>query len=298
MDTLRGSFGTVGYIIRARSARKSMSSHGSRTGRSRRGADVPGTLYGQDGLGSQLPGVGKFTRHQLYDPPVPSMSRDSTSETLSVVSNITDGTLKAPDSANTTRSPRTPTIKFDDHVAAHYYPQPGAKGGPRHEHLQAATREGQHILRDGSLPNLPPRTPESARSSTVVADDLTPRADRTTHDQLNPSFFPPQSSKYRDPFEGPGSNFVGSSRFPSIDEVDDDELSPVSPSKRKSEKKGRSHNKHYPRSGTVEDQEESISLVDRGGIRAAQGHNYTSSSESDTNPEETSIRLVSSKTRI
>ncbi|KAL5528613.1 hypothetical protein ACEPAF_7749 [Sanghuangporus sanghuang] len=91
IDSIRGSFGPLGSMIRARSVRRlSMSDQSSL--RSRRTTAIEGQF---DGL----------QRHQLYDAPVPTFHRDASMQS------------RAP--------PRTPTIKFDSEDVVHKYPTKG-----------------------------------------------------------------------------------------------------------------------------------------------------------------------------
>lgn len=140
MDALRGSFGTFGSIIRARSAsRASQSSARSRFRGKSTGAYDPSSLSWISErerpstevqglpLGDPLSGL---TRHQLYDAPVP---RDDASSARSVPASTHS------QSAPTQQPPtKRTTIKFGDKDVVHQYNRPGT-GDNRatHEHRAA-----------------------------------------------------------------------------------------------------------------------------------------------------------------
>lgn len=123
IDTLRGSFGTMGSIIRARSARRmSMSSQmTSSSFRNRHGFPSDDHQPHYNGMGSALAGM---KRHQLYDPPVPAADEISL--------------------ASQTMSPRKQTIKFGNEDIVHSYPVPGRDGSNT-----PATHEHRSALRSG-----------------------------------------------------------------------------------------------------------------------------------------------------
>ncbi|KAI5121570.1 hypothetical protein M0805_000750 [Coniferiporia weirii] len=103
IDSIRGSFGPLGSMIRARSVRRmSMSSRTASTVRSRHG----------QGPDSQFEG---YQRHQLYDAPMPSLSIDGNSERGSVFA--APGLSPLP--------PRQSTIKFGTEDVVHKYPTKG-----------------------------------------------------------------------------------------------------------------------------------------------------------------------------
>ncbi|KAK7043109.1 hypothetical protein VNI00_008463 [Paramarasmius palmivorus] len=120
MDALRGSFGTVGSIIRARSARRmSQSSRTSGILPRPAGAAAPYDP-GQPWLSpprshAPLDGV---KRHQLYDPPMPSPS-------LAAATRGDDASSLAPSATNSQIMNKRPTIKFDNQDLVHQYRAPG-----------------------------------------------------------------------------------------------------------------------------------------------------------------------------
>ena len=111
MDALRGSFGTMGSIIRARSARRmSMSSRAS-TVRSRWSA--------QPGLPNQQhDSLSGLKRHQLFDNPMPP-----TAEALEGDDRIS--VTSHPSGLGSPFTQRKQTIKFDDEDLVHSYHTPG-----------------------------------------------------------------------------------------------------------------------------------------------------------------------------
>ena len=127
MDALRGGFGTVGSIIRARSMRKSIISGvgpGSPVDewRQRRGY-ASGTEGSTNNLFSGM------QRHQLYDAPVP---RDS------VLSNTAGS-----DDISLQSQPRrgNKSIRFGNEDTRHYYPSPGMPGEVHHDSVKTGRDE-------------------------------------------------------------------------------------------------------------------------------------------------------------
>ena len=132
MDALRGSFGTVGSIIRARTLRRmSQSSH--RDVRLR----PPGAAAPYTGTPSWMSTDG-LSRHQLYDAPVP---RDDASSIAPSVLSPTASNLAG----------KRPTIKFDDQDLVHQYNRPGqGENTALHNHRQALA--ASMISHDGYPP--------------------------------------------------------------------------------------------------------------------------------------------------
>ena len=142
MDTLRGSFGTIGSIMRARSARRlSQSVRSTGSVRAPRGMGVGGGMVGNvDGLPfSSIQHTDQtydgLTRHALYDAPMPSARTDS----------MDRGSL-----TSSTQSPRRTAIKFGAEDLVHSYAPPG------NHHSQAV-----HAVRTASIPNLDINAPPS-----------------------------------------------------------------------------------------------------------------------------------------
>ncbi|KAL4073781.1 magnesium transporter NIPA-domain-containing protein [Scleroderma citrinum] len=123
IDALRGSFGTVGSIIRARSARRlSQGSRGGASGHNAgRGLGVGGGMVGSldsvpfSALHHADHNYDRLTRHQLYDAPVPS-----TVSLQNPRSELGDRSS----SISSTKSPKTTTIKFGSQDVVHSYTSP------------------------------------------------------------------------------------------------------------------------------------------------------------------------------
>ncbi|VDC07560.1 unnamed protein product [Peniophora sp. CBMAI 1063] len=136
IDALRGSFGTFGSIIRARSARRmSQSSYASGDG-PRRGTSSgfkPGLpAHPRDNLAG-------MQRHQLFDNPVPRFDRRE-SDSISMQSQP---------------SARKQTIKFDNEDIVHQYHRgAGPDGSAIHEHRPAAGAVSSPLSQIPSLPSL------------------------------------------------------------------------------------------------------------------------------------------------
>ncbi|KAG9084594.1 hypothetical protein FS749_005104 [Ceratobasidium sp. UAMH 11750] len=120
VDAIRGSFGTIGSIVRARSARR-MSQHSSvGTVRSRRAAHG----HTRDDSTSTLktaPSLGGMKRHQLFDNPVPPLPEDA-AERISMHSNVASprGHAAIPQSPK-----KSTTIQFrQQDLAGHDHPDP------------------------------------------------------------------------------------------------------------------------------------------------------------------------------
>lgn len=176
MDALRGSFGTVGSIIRARtvkrmSQRMSHLSAGSHLRMRPPGAAAPydATASWMSSAGLGGPGdslnrrhgesmVGGMQRHQLYDAPVP---RDD-------ASSIRAGSVYSQNQSQLMN--KKPTIKFDSQEIVHSYSRPGQPQSPAtHEHRQAI--HGSMIVHDG-YPPLPPLPSHSTPESSLRQSDM------------------------------------------------------------------------------------------------------------------------------
>ena len=145
MDALRGSLGTIGSLMRARSARRvSQSSRSTSSALPTRGLGVGGGMVGNlDGLPfTSLQHTDHsydgLTRHALYDAPMPSARSDS----IDRESQFT---------VSSTQSPRRTTVKFGTQDVVHSYAPPGNHSS-----------KSVHALRATSIPaNLDTRVPPS-----------------------------------------------------------------------------------------------------------------------------------------
>lgn len=244
MDTLRGSFGAIGSIIRANTARRmSKSSRGMSSLRNRTSAgstpydveaDPPTNLDGK------LLGM---TRHQLYDAPVP---RDPNS--MERVSSFAS-------------SDRRPTIKFDAQDVVHQYHPTGKGDTVTHEHRNAlhgypypptpnSAALGSPRGADISETNLVDvdAVQESIRVSSRVNADP-----RTAPPTLNPSFFEEPKKDTLDTTQSATSLSTLPSASDSIE-------SGSAPWDEEEAKKTRAHRygRSYPRGD--DDKDESVSL--------------------------------------
>ncbi|KAJ6526961.1 magnesium transporter NIPA-domain-containing protein [Mycena vulgaris] len=153
MDALRGSFGTVGSIIRARSARRL--SQASSAGRPP-GAGAPFDRNSHANSSDPRTGAGLgLQRHQLYDAPMPGIDLETRSQRSD--SNVT--------AAGRPGVAKRTTIKFDSQDVVHQY-HPTGPGTPRRDdaaiHMHRPALESPGLPADG-LPGAedggyPPRT--------------------------------------------------------------------------------------------------------------------------------------------
>lgn len=186
IDTLRGSFGAIGSIIRANTARRmSRSSRGASSLRNRASAAGNTSFDVEAGEASAGPDTNGMTRHQLYDAPVPRPAGMDHSDSFA--------------------SPgRRPTIKFDSQDMVHQYHPPGKGDTATHEQ-----RNAHHGYPYPPVPNpsspaiMSPRGADISETNLVSVDlPVTPTsqrvaayAPRIAAPVLTPSFFatPPQS---------------------------------------------------------------------------------------------------------
>jgi drug/metabolite transporter (DMT)-like permease len=231
MDALRGTFGAVGSIVRARSAKRmsQMSSVGGST---------TGARYGQrHGTGHQqllsTHGLDHLPRHQLYDAPVPRLNNppplpEDASERISMFSSVAQpGTpnFPPPNSPGDPKKPRGQSIKFDPKDKMHFYPSPGLPGHVRHD------------SQPSHLPPIPASDP-SSESSTERGDPFEapmtgsfppPHHRSTGSGPSSPVTAPPATrprASYLDPFSdersvmGPESAGIPSSTMSTFDSRD------------------------------------------------------------------------------
>lgn len=140
IDTLRGLFGTVGSMSRARTVRRlSQSSRGGSSVRTAgRGLGVGGGMVGSlesvpfSALHHADHAYDGMTRHHLYDAPVPS--------TPSLQNLRGDNADQA---SSTSKSPRQTAIKFGAQDVVHSYTPAGIKdgGGEKHSAIRPAAAQ-------------------------------------------------------------------------------------------------------------------------------------------------------------
>ena len=266
IDALRGSFGTVGSIIRARSARRiSQSTRGSvrssRFGASATHLDIErGDSRKFAGAGSNH--YGAMQRHQLFDPPVPH-------------SDVPD-----PDSISMASQPsmRTPAIKFGEEAVVHSYHRGIAGKDDLATHERRPAPHSSSPLaspRSSERPSLsPPRKAKgdplrkfSSPTDSEPGLPYDPAAEglRTAPPRVGV----PAGTTYYDPFDGsPATSALPS--FPS--DLSLNEVRP--PHHRRFSRQGSSRD--YPKGNNGDDEEESVSLWDPRG---------------DTNSEEVDVAV-------
>lgn len=317
IDALRGTFGTVGSIIRARTRRMSQNSQNSTQHVRLRppGAAAP---YDSSNTVLNIYGDAGVTRHQLYDPPVP---RDDISSTR-------DSVLSQPHSTK-----RPPTIKFDSRDVVHSYQRPGTGDDTStHEHRQTrgstlhdaypplSGLEGidkdsvlfsasPTMLRQATYPQVIPKIPPPHESqmlhiSPSIANEHTvqsaPAAIRLTRSEAPPMLTTSSKEGLLDSISGKETL----KSFPSVTDSAPSEWGNVDVDKDgKIVRKGKSRErelasapkiplkspKRYPRGSADDDDEEGEALF-RNETVSSEGHYDSNTSASP--PDVTGIRLV------
>lgn len=262
IDTLRGSFGTVGSIIRARSARRVSQSSRSTNQSSRFGG--PSSRFDVERADSKssssfaaenLSHYGGMRRHQLFDPPVSRLDVPE-SDAISMSSHP---------------SMRKPAIKFGGQDVVHSYHR-GTVGKD-----DLATHE-RRVAPHSSSPLASPVQanflPENVSGSRLHQQQSPPRFDLGDNEPRSaPAGVGVAEGAYRDPFEGaPASATL---------------TIPVDGNRRNFSRQGSARD--YPKGDRADDAEERVSLWDP---------RREDSDEIDvaTSPESTigTIRLVAS----
>jgi magnesium transporter len=254
IDTLRGSFGTVGSIIRARSARRvSQSSHAtgpsSRFGASSSRVDLErvGSTFSSSTAANHSH-YGGLTRHQLFDPPVPRL----------------DG--REPDAVSLSSQPsgRKPAIKFGEQDVIHSYHRgtSGKDGMATHEHrvVPRAPSSLSPLSASVQSSTSPPEyLPASRLRQDSASSSSPPRIDTGVNP---PRSAPPGVGRiveaYHDPFDRAPATVTLPS-FPSASSVVD-EGNTRPQHHRRSSRQGSSRD--YPRGDRADDAEETVSLWD------------------------------------
>jgi len=282
IDALRGSFGTVGSIIRARSARRiSQSSHS--TGQSSRFGS-PGSRYDvergdfKSSPFATNPGhYGGMKRHQLFDPPVPRL----------------DVTESDGISLSSQPSARKPAIKFGEQDVVHSYHRGTLGKDDMATHERRPAPHGSSPLASPSSLGQPSFLPEGSNGSrqqqqqspTITGSVSPPRFGLGLDEPRSaPAGVGVAGGAYRDPFEGaPASAALPA--IPSITSLDDD-VETRRHNRRTYSRQGSSRD--YPKGDHVDDVEERVSLWD-----PRQEDNETDPS---TSPESSygTVRLVGS----
>lgn len=252
IDALRGSFGTVGSIIRARSARRiSQSSHS--TGQSSRFGSPSSRFDAERGdfksspLATNPGHYGGMKRHQLFDPPVPRLDVPE-SDAISLSSRP---------------SARKPAIKFGEQDVVHSYHR-GTVGKD-----DMATHE-RRTAPHGSSPLSSPRTlqpsflPEDSNGSRQQQQQSPVTTGSVSPPRFGLGLDEPRSAPagvgvaggaYHDPFEGAPA----SAALPAISTLDDD-IETRRHIRRTYSRQGSSRD--YPKGDRADDAEERVSLWD------------------------------------
>lgn len=253
IDALRGSFGTVGSIIRARTAhRLSQSSRGSvhssrfRAPNSRLDTER-GDLKNPPPLPTNANHYGAMQRHQLFDPPVPRLD------------------VPEFDAISMTSQPsaRTPAIKFDEQEVVHSYHRStaGKDDLAMHErrvapHVTSPLGSPQSLQTSGSPPRntrgSPPAQQQSSESPTSGRRSRYDPGSGELHSA--PPHVGVSGEAYHDPFGGSSVSATLPS-FPSTFSLDDD----IEPRRRRF---SRTSSRDYPKVNKAEDIEERMSLWD------------------------------------
>ena len=252
IDTLRGSFGTVGSIIRARTARRV--SQASRSTDHSSGLGIPSLRFGVERGDSKssstyatnLNHYGGMRRHQLFDPPVPH--------------------LETPDSDNISLSSqpsRKPAIKFGEQDVVHSYHRGTVGKDDLATHERRVAPHGSSPLASPhsyvpSLPEIVTDSQQRQQSPVNVSSGSPPRFDPGVNEPRSaPAGVGVTGSAYLDPFEGaPASATLPPSA--SITFLGDDAESRRQ--RRAFSRQGSSRD--YPKGDRADDEEERVSLWD------------------------------------
>ncbi|KAH9025486.1 magnesium transporter NIPA-domain-containing protein [Lactarius hengduanensis] len=255
IDALRGSFGTVGSIIRARSAHR-ISQASRNSAHSSRFAASGSRLDVERGDSRRFPGAaaastdhyGAMQRHQLFDPPVPR--------------------LGDPDSISMASHPsmRTPAIKFGEEDVVHSYRRDTAGKDDLATHeRRLAPHSSSPLASPRSLEQPSLSSPENAQED-QLRQPPSPTNPKPGHPlRYDPAVeglrtAPPRIGipieTYYDPFEGSPATVTVPS-FPSETSPDGD---PARRHHRRFSRQGSSRD--YPKGNNPDDEEESVSLWD------------------------------------
>lgn len=251
IDALRGSFGTVGSIIRARSARRMSQSSRTTSYRTRPpGAAAP--YQPTYNLGEQTNQEVNFfeglKRHQLYDAPVPR---------------------KSPSAESAHLPPHRQTIKFGDQDLVHQYHPPGTGDNTATHEQRSASRRypptrtdsdmqgASNILEDDATIRgqtlLVPSTIESSAQSAPARSDSGFSKDSTVNTSTIYSHMPSTSSQFSFPSvtdSARSSNTPTNSFLLAEDNTRERQRAP-------------SPKRTYPKGSAEDDREESVGLWSR-----------------------------------
>jgi magnesium transporter len=281
IDALRGSFGTFGSIIRARSARHiSQSSHStghsSRFGPPGSRSDVERGDFKSSPFATNLGHYGGMKRHQLFDPPVPHLDIPE-SDAISLSSQP---------------SARKTAIKFGEQDVVHSYHRSTLGKDDMATHERRAPHGSSPLASPRSVqPSLLPEGSNGSRQQEqrppVTTGSGSPsRLDLDLDGPLSaPAGVGVAGGAYRDPFEGLPASATLPTR-PSIPSLDD-EIEMRRHRRRSFSRQGSSRD--YPKGDRVDDAEEKVSLWDP-------RQEDSEEADASTSPESSfgTIRLVGS----
>ncbi|KAG1751291.1 magnesium transporter NIPA-domain-containing protein [Suillus paluster] len=251
IEALRGSFGTMSSIIRARSARRvSQSSRHTASTLRGRSDGLPSTHWQQQDANHAYDGL---TRHQLYDAPVPRVSDPDRASSFSSRS-------------TTPYSPRKTAIKFGSQDLVHSYRPPGSGDADAiHEHRNVVHSTPPVQTDDSFVYPPPPNNDVSSTPGGSQSLTIPPRAnDEPPAPTVSTMYHGPTIS---DPFDTPTTPTM--TAFPSSSDLLTDKYPPqnydsqedVRPAERTRRSSSTGQSRRYPRG--VDDAEESISLWER-----------------------------------
>jgi hypothetical protein len=255
IDALRGTFGTVGSIIRARSARHiSQSSHStgqsSRFGSPSSRFDVERGDFKSSPFATNLGHYGGMKRHQLFDPPVPHLDVPE-SDAISLSSQP---------------SARKTAIKFGEQDVVHSYHRDTVGKDDMATHERRAAPHGssplaspRSLVQPSFLPEGSNGTRQQQQQSPVTTGFGSPPRFGLGLDEPRsaPAGVGLVGGAYRDPFEGAPAS-AALPVIPPITSLDDDETRRHN--RRTYSRQGSSRD--YPRGDRADDAEERVSLWD------------------------------------
>lgn len=255
IDALRGSFGTIGSIIRARSARR-ISQASRSTGQSSHFRSPSSRFDVERGdskpspFATNLGHYGGMKRHQLFDPPVPRLDIPE-SDAISLSSQL---------------SARTPAIKFGEQDVVHSYHRSTLGKDDLATHERRAAPHGSSPLASPRSLVQPSFLPEGSNDSRQQEQQISVTTGSGSsprfvleHDEPHsaPAGVGVAGTAYRDPFEGGPASAVLPT-LSSITSFDDDETQRHK--RRTYSRQGSSRD--YPKGDRVDDAEERVSLWD------------------------------------
>ena len=257
IDTLRGSFGTVGSIIRARSARRISQSSRSTDQSGRFGAPFSrfdlerGDSKTSSTFATANSHYGGMRRHQLFDPPVQHLDIPE-SDAISMYSQP---------------STRKPAIKFGEQDVVHSYHRDTVGKDDLATHERRVAPHGSSPLASPSLHVQPNALPENVSDSRLrqqqslatTSSGSPPRFDLGINEPRSaPAGVGMARGAYRDPFEGSPASATVPSFIP--DTSLDDDANPRRQNRRTFSRQGSARD--YPKGDRADDTEESVSLWD------------------------------------